>query len=71
MCAVAKGREPKKAAVRHALGLPALAPAPVCPVHGVVHTGRCPRPKATPKRLWDWPVRALARALRERVTLSR
>lgn len=67
---VAHGYQPRSAKVRLALGLPALAPAPVCPAHGIVHTGRCPRPRPAPKSLWDWPVRELARALRERVTLS-
>lgn len=41
LCAIAKGREPKGAVVRQALGLPALAPAPVCRVHGVVHARQC------------------------------
>ena len=52
LCAIAKGREPKKPAHRAALGLPALAPAPVCQKCGVVHTAkRCtansdkPRPR--------------------------
>lgn len=39
---------------RHQLGLPALRPAPVCPVCGVVHTKRCPRRKTA----WsDQPLR--------------
>ncbi|MCC6192078.1 MAG: hypothetical protein IT318_23865 [Anaerolineales bacterium] len=37
LCAIAKGREPKKISVRLALGLPALADAPVCPDCGQVH----------------------------------
>lgn len=41
LCAIAKGREPHKASVRAALGLPVLAAAPVCPVHGVVHARAC------------------------------
>ena len=42
LCAIAKGREPKKAIHRAALGLPALAPAPVCLKCGAVHvTKRC------------------------------
>lgn len=40
---IAHGYEPKKPGLRCQLGLPALMPAPVCPKHGVVHTGRCPR----------------------------
>lgn len=63
------GYEPRANRIRASLGLPALEPAPVCPVHGVVHAGHCPKPRRAPKSLWDWPVRELARALRERVTL--
>lgn len=62
---VAHGYEPKKPAIRAALGLPALAPAPVCPRHGVVHTRAC-RAARAPRRLFDWPTKALARAIRER-----
>ncbi len=40
---IAHGYEPKTAELRCRLGLPALAPAAVCPKHGVVHVGRCPR----------------------------
>jgi hypothetical protein len=50
------GQEPRDAAIRGLLGLPAMAPAPVCPVHGVVHvTRRCPveRARAKAKRR-DW-----------------
>ncbi len=65
-----QGYEPKRRHIRFALSFPTLHPAPVCPVHGVVHLGRCPRPRPMPKSLWDWPVRALARALRERVAIS-
>ena len=43
--------EPHDTNIRLALGLPALAPAPVCPVHGVVHPGRCPKPH-TPHQAW-------------------
>jgi hypothetical protein len=47
LCAIAKGREPKKAEHRLALGLPVLAPASICPACKVVHVGRC---KAQAKR---------------------
>ena len=49
LCAVANGARKPTPAVLRALGLPifALAPAPVCPVHGVIHQGRCPRHKPT------------------------
>lgn len=66
LCRIAKhGYEPKKAAIRAALGLPTLAPAPVCPRHGIVHTRAC-RAARAPRRLFDWPTKALARAIRER-----
>src|SRR5690349_10769259 len=38
LCAIAKGREPHKGTIRAALGLPVLAPAPVCIYCGVPHT---------------------------------
>jgi hypothetical protein len=41
LCAFAHGREPKKASVRAALGLPVLALALVCPRCGVVHLRQC------------------------------
>lgn len=50
LCAISKGREPHKATIRAALGLPVLIPAPAC-VCGEVHVkpGRCPNaPKPTP-----------------------
>lgn len=52
--------------LRTALGLPCYAPAVVCPVHGVVHAGKCPRPKPAPKSLFDWPVKKLAESIRNR-----
>ena len=37
------GKEPRNAAIRDTLGLPVLAPAPVCPACGIVHVAmRCP-----------------------------
>ena len=48
-----QGYEPKDDHVRAALGLPILAPAPVCPVHGVVHTGSCPRVGKRPRWVRD------------------
>jgi hypothetical protein len=48
LCAIAKGREPKCAKVRKILGLPILAPAPVCPTCGIPHTKRCPVRKPVP-----------------------
>ncbi len=53
LCAIAKGRDPKSPAIRAALGLPAFASALVCPVHGVVHPGRCPR-KTFEQRAGDY-----------------
>lgn len=50
LSAIARGRDPKSPAIRCKLGLPALAPAPVCPVHGVVHVSRrCPVARKPPQ----------------------
>ena len=57
LCAVSKGRDPRKPAIRAALGLPVLASVPICPKHGIVHVSRrCPPeavPGPRPKRR-DW-----------------
>ncbi len=65
LCAVAKGREPKKIAVRLALGLPAVADAPVCPDCGQVHvaeTCTASKPRgangARPVTVWAHRVRS-------------
>lgn len=65
---VARGYEPKTAKVRTALNLPALVPAPACPSCGIVHVAKsCPvRRKVVPRLLFDWPLKALAKALKER-----
>jgi hypothetical protein len=43
LCAISKGREPKNNRIRIILGLPVLAPAPVCPTCGKVHISKiCP-----------------------------
>lgn len=52
LCAIAKGRDPKSPAIRAALGLPAYQAAEVCPVHGVVHQGRCPRKNTDTYDAW-------------------
>lgn len=52
LCAISKGRDPRKPAIRAALGLPAYQAAAVCPVHGVVHTGRCPRKSTDTYDAW-------------------
>lgn len=66
LCAIAKhNRDPKSPAIRSALGLPAYASAPVCPVHGVVHQGRCPR-KTFEQRAADydaWKTRNMPKLL--------
>lgn len=62
---VAHGYDPKSPAIRSALGLPAYASAPVCPVHGVVHQGRCPR-KTFEQRAADydaWKTRNMPKLL--------
>jgi hypothetical protein len=50
---IAKNKyEPKDPRIRFVLGLSALAPAPVCPVHGVVHVAhRCPGQRK-PRQAW-------------------
>lgn len=58
--------EPKTTRIRALLGLPCYSPALVCPVHGVVHQGQCPKKRKPPQSLFDWPVKQLARAIRER-----
>lgn len=53
LCAIYKhGRDPQNAEYRRILGLPVLAPAPVCARCGVVHLRRTcpPAPSATPRR---------------------
>lgn len=57
LCAIYKhGREPHGAGVRHALGLPDVAPAPVCPVHGKVHSHvHKPRPSYDEWRAANMP----------------
>lgn len=64
------GYEPKDPHIRVRLGLPALAPAPVCGRCGEVHVAkRCTRRgfAVRPYRsLWDWPVDELKRAMEKR-----
>ena len=67
---VLAGVEPTDPTIRKALGLPHLKPAPVCPVHGVVHLGGCPRPKRAPESLSDWTVKSLAEAIRNRTLIE-
>ncbi len=67
---VNEGYEPKDPHIRVKLGLPAMAPAPVCPTCGVVHVSRvCPVQRAAAKRygqLFDYPVKTLRRMFDER-----
>jgi hypothetical protein len=59
--------EPKTIRIRLALGLPAYAPAPVCPKCGVVHLRKfCPKPRQY-HDLYDMPVTALRSSLDNRV----
>lgn len=60
--------EPKDAHIRVKLGLPAMAPAPVCRVCGEVHLAkRCPkRVERKPVRLFDMPVKSLRKMIDER-----
>ena len=65
LCRIAKDKNycPKRPDILKALGIPAYAPAPICPVHNVVHTGHCPRAKRVPQSLFDWTVKELKEAL--------
>ena len=60
---VARGKQSAPNSLLLALGLPVTAPAPVCPVHGVVHTAkRCP--KAAPLDYAAWRTAHLPTLLR-------
>ena len=65
------GYEPKDARIRVKLGLPAMVPAPVCRLCGVVHVSKRCTAKAArrPRDLWDLPVGELRRMLEERMEL--
>ena len=55
MYRLAQGIEPKRPELRLALGLPAYAPAAVCPIHGVVHTRKtCPQASPKKPRSHNW-----------------
>ena len=47
--AVMLGEYPNDNELRRRLGIPELAPAPVCPVHGVVHSHVCKASKMPPQ----------------------
>lgn len=70
-CAVAKGREPKSAAIRKALGLPVLGQGRICPIHGVVHDRQCREQKQAsqkkPRRNWKQAALTFAGLLSRRV----
>jgi hypothetical protein len=64
---IAQGYEPKTAHVRVQLGLPALAPAPVCSRCGKVHvTRRCTEMGRTPKDLFAYKPEVLLYMLKNR-----
>ncbi len=50
LCSIAKGRDPKNPYYRAILHLSVLVPTPVCPIHGVVHPGECPKEKKPAKK---------------------
>ena len=50
---ISLGIAPKDQAICDQLGITRYAPAPVCPVHGVVHTGSCPRVGKRPRWVRD------------------
>ncbi len=62
--------EPKSSYLRRVLGLPITAPAPICPLHGKVHTKRCtasnPRTLSDYRDLFAAPVDVLRAALEDR-----
>lgn len=66
---IIEGVEPKTPDIRHALGMTVYQPAPVCPIHGVVHVGRCPR-EVTYKRLVDMPLDLLRWKFENRERIS-
>ena len=68
LAAYAGGRPIVNPHHRHLLGLPALAPAPVCASCGVVHVGRCPRRKVawSERPLREQPVELLRWRLENR-----
>jgi hypothetical protein len=51
---VSQGYEPRTPGLRAKFGLPALKPAPVCPVHGVVHARTCRPVPAWVRQAADW-----------------
>lgn len=60
LCRIAKGEQRASNAVLIALGLPPrMEMAAVCPVHGVVHIGRCPR--KSPETYDAWRARNTAK----------
>ena len=63
-----KGYEPKSLKIRIKYNLTAKALAPVCPVHGVVHVGRCPKSKT--KRIQDCSMKELRWMIENRETVS-
>lgn len=65
---VERGYEPKKVKNRVKLGLPAMAPAPVCRHCGEVHVSRRCAKKAAIRRvrdLWDLPVEELRAMMKD------
>jgi len=70
LCRIAETNyEPRDPHLRHTLGLPTLIPAPVCTIHGVVHTmKRCPRMRQY-RDLFDVPTAVLREMLEQRVDI--
>jgi hypothetical protein len=66
---ILKGHEPKTPAIRYALGMTVYQPAPACPIHGIVHVGRCPR-STDYKRIADMPPELLKWKLEHRESVS-
>ena len=59
--------EPSKPKTRAKFNYVALAPTPVCPVHGVVHARKTCPPVRTYKDLYDYPPDTLLALLQARI----
>jgi hypothetical protein len=62
---ILRGIEPKAPLKRLEMGLPSVMPAPVCPIHNVVHLGRCPGERQY-RDLYAIPLKTLAKMINER-----
>lgn len=68
--AIANGMILKTPSLRMEYGLDVFAPAPVCPIHGVVHIGKCPKKKKE-KMIREMTKQELVFALENRMEFER